>query len=388
VNCVETLEPRRMLSGGSASAGIRAGLLRVRGTGGDDVIHISLDTSRPDAVQVVANDVTRGSFDLADLPRGIRVDAGAGDDEVQIDADVPPVASLLIGGAGDDVLVGGAGNDDLRGGAGDDHLDGGAGDDSIDGNKGFDQLRGGSGHDSFGTRETPDEILDLEPGDVQGAAWSLAWQDEFNGDSVDTSLWDIADTNITPNYDGGENDYLSDHVGVANGDLVITSDANGSRLQSGRVTSVNAFRYGRVDVRAKLPGTQGMWPAIWMLPQDGSWPPEIDIMELIGSEPDRVHMTLHYGSRGDRSFDATDFAGPDFTAGFHTFSLEWVPGRMRWLVDGVVRKTATRHVPDKAMNLILNTSVGGKWPGAPDDATEFPQQFSVDYVRVYQSQSV
>jgi len=118
VNCVETLEPRRMLSGGSASAVIRAGLLHVRGTRADDVIHISLDTSRPDAIQVVANDVTRGSFDLADLPRGIRVDAGAGDDDIQIDADVPPVTSLLLGGAGDDVLIGGPGQDVLDGGPG------------------------------------------------------------------------------------------------------------------------------------------------------------------------------------------------------------------------------------------------------------------------------
>jgi beta-glucanase (GH16 family) len=125
-----------------------------------------------------------------------------------------------------------------------------------------------------------------------------------------------------------------------------------------------------------------------MLPQDGSWPPEIDILELVGDDPHRVHMTLHYGSRSDRSADASDFAGPDFTAGFHTFSLEWVPGRIRWLVDGVVRKTATRHVPDKAMNLILNTSVGGKWPGPPDHTTELPQHFTVDYIRVYQSESV
>jgi beta-glucanase (GH16 family) len=114
----------------------------------------------------------------------------------------------------------------------------------------------------------------------------------------------------------------------------------------------------------------------------------VDILELIGSEPDRVHMTLHYGFRGERRADASDFAGPDFTAGFHTFTLEWVSGRMRWLVDGVVRKTITRRVPDKAMNLIVNTSVGGRWPGAPDDTTVFPQHLLVDYVRVYESRSL
>src|SRR4029079_5445535 len=102
-----------------------------------------------------------GAFEVADLPRGVRVDAGGGDDDVRVDASVPPIPSQFVGGAGADVLVGGAGGDDLRGGAGDDQLDGGAGDDAVDGNKGFDQLRGGSGRDSFGPRETPDEILDL-----------------------------------------------------------------------------------------------------------------------------------------------------------------------------------------------------------------------------------
>jgi hypothetical protein len=380
-----------MLSVGSAiSASIRADLLRIRGTGGDDVIRISLAAGRSDALTITANDSELGSFELAELPRGIRVDAGGGNDDVQIDADLPPLATLMLGGAGNDSLAGGPGNDDLRGGAGDDHLDGIGGDDLIDGGKGFDQLRGGGGRDAFGRRETPDEIVDLEPGDVQGAAWALAWRDEFDGDAVDTTLWDIADTNLEPNYDGGENTYRPDHVAVTGGDLVITSDASedGTELRSGRVSSVEAFRYGRIDVRAKLPGTQGMWPAIWLLPQDGSWPPEIDIMELIGDEPDRVHMTLHYGSRGDRSSDGTDFTGPDFTATFHTFSLEWSPGRLRWLVDGVVRKSVARRVPDKEMFLIINTSVGGTWPGPPDDTTDFPQQFSVDYVRVYQSQSV
>ena len=139
-------------------------------------------------------------------------------------------------------------------------------------------------------------------------------------------------------------------------------------------------------MRAKLPGTKGIWPAIWMLPQDGSWPPEIDIMELIGSNPLQVYLSHHWGSKKQDLHSQSSFTGPDFTQDYHVFSVEWEPGTIRWLIDGVERKVATQHIPSKAMYLILNTSVGGDWPGPPDNSTVFPAYMQVDYVRVYQQQ--
>lgn len=222
------------------------------------------------------------------------------------------------------------------------------------------------------------------------APWDLVWEDEFEGATIDLKKWVVADRSVK-NYDGGINYYDPQEVYLENGNLVIRSQPqtgpNGKQMySSGRVTTKKkfGFLYGKVEVRAKLPGTQGLWPAIWMLPYDGSWPPEIDMMELLGNDPTRVYMSLHWGTKKQDLHSQGDFAGPDFTADFHVFSIEWEPGQIRWLIDDVERKVTTAHIPNKAMYLIFNTSVGGDWPGPPDGSTVFPAYMQVDYVRVYQ----
>jgi beta-glucanase (GH16 family) len=220
-------------------------------------------------------------------------------------------------------------------------------------------------------------------------AWVLVWNDEFSGRRLDTHKWTVANSS-QPNYDGGINIYTPYDVAVANGDLVILSRklpaGSKATYSSGRVTTRNSFSflYGRVEIRARLPGTQGIWPAMWMLRRDGVWPPEIDIIELLGHDPHRVFMNNHWGTRDNQFQDQDSYRGPDFCIGFHVFTFEWEPGSVRWLVDGVQRKAMTTHVPDKPMYLILNTSVGGDWPGPPDKHTVLPQYFLVDYVRIYQ----
>jgi beta-glucanase (GH16 family) len=137
-----------------------------------------------------------------------------------------------------------------------------------------------------------------------------------------------------------------------------------------------------------------------MLPSDqeyGGWAAsgEIDIMEFLGHELDTVHGTLHYGGAWPRNVSmgrGYKVADADFSEGFHTFALEWQVGEFRWYVDGHHYQTQTRwhsegvEFPapfDKRFHLLLNLAVGGNWPGEPDDTTEFPQQFVIDYVRVY-----
>ena len=218
--------------------------------------------------------------------------------------------------------------------------------------------------------------------------WKLIWADEFDSDRVDAKKWNIADRNVT-NYDGGVNSYDPANVYLENDNLVIRSQCQNLDQQvftSGRVTTRRKFSFlrGKVEVRAKLPGTQGMWPAIWMLPIDGSWPPEIDIMESLGNDPKRIYMTQHWGRRKQDLHSQTDFAGPDFSQDFHVFSIEWEPHQIRWLVDGVEKKVVAENIPSRPMYLILNTSVGGDWPGMPDQTTAFPATMQVDYVRVYQ----
>jgi beta-glucanase (GH16 family) len=156
-----------------------------------------------------------------------------------------------------------------------------------------------------------------------------------------------------------------------------------------------------MEVRAKLPKGKGIWPAIWMMPTDnhyGNWPNsgEIDIMELLGHEPQRVHGTLHWGDRTKRHLqkgETFDLSGATFADEFHVFGLEWEEGKMSWSVDGKVYQTQkdwhTRDAGfpapfDQRFHLILNVAVGGTWPGNPDEKTEFPAAMVVDWVRVYQ----
>jgi hypothetical protein len=415
----ELLEARRMFAAvPGAMADLRSGILRVQGTIADDTIELSLVPSpiegAPHTIAVMVNGLPLASFAATGITRGVQIDGRAGDDVIRLgqagaEPSGFPFAAIITGGDGNDEISGGDGNDRITGGNGMDTLLGGAGNDSLDGGAGDDTLRGGSGNDTldggatphdvleggagidtFAKRNLPGEIIDLEPTDIYiGARWNMVWSDEFNGSGVDPTLWQVAD-NTTPNYDGGVNDYLPQNVNVSDGQLVISSgqsnDGSGgpTKYDSGRVVSKAGWRYGRIEIRAKLPGTQGIWPAMWMLPTNGSWPPEIDIMEMLGNAPNKVYMNHHWGPRSRKQQDQSDFAGPDFTTDYHVFALEWERGKLQWFIDGVSRKVTARNVPDLAMELILNTSVGGKWPGMPDATTAFPQTFDVDYVRVFQ----
>ena len=217
--------------------------------------------------------------------------------------------------------------------------------------------------------------------------WRLVWSDEFDGTAVNNNNWRIR-------FQAGQHNneqqyYLPEMVSVANGRLTLTSTNigyGGRPYRSGLVDTRGKFqtRYGKVVVRAKLPKTQGIWPAIWLLPTTGLWPPEIDIMELLGHEPTRVYMSNHWGPVGAVATQTTDFAGPDFSADFHEFSCEWFPDRIDFFVDGVRRASHRAGVPQEPMYLIINTAVGGFWPGYPDATTVFPQRFEVDWVRAYE----
>jgi hypothetical protein len=407
---VEALESRTLLAADGPTAVLRGGLLRVNGTRGDDVIRLAIDPVDPAKLNVFGSSSNSpvGTFAVSDLPRGCRVDAGAGNDQVIADESNGPIALdgiplqiVLIGGPGNDVLTGGSGDDVLRGGPGDDQLDGAAGNDLLDGGPGTDTDTGGPGADTFARRDSAAEARDLHLDDRHpgfspatvppDAAWQLVWGEGFDGPRLDPAKWVVADAS-QPNYDGGINTYDPANVSLQSGNLVIRSAASGTTKSgdpaytSGKATTKHkfSFLYGKIEIRAMLPGTKGLWPAIWMLPADGAALPELDIMESIGTDPHRVYMTDHWGAGGHRHQDQTDYAGPDFTAGFHTFTLEWEPGRLTWLVDGVERKVMTEHVPSEPMYLRLNTSVGGSWPGPPDDSTVLPQYFRIDSVRLYQ----
>jgi beta-glucanase (GH16 family) len=237
------------------------------------------------------------------------------------------------------------------------------------------------------------------------------WSDEFNGEALDPTKW-----GIEVNAFGGGNNELqiytdrSENVRVEGGHLVIEARRDNAGISgtereysSGRVRTKNRgdWKYGRIDVCAKLPIGAGIWSAIWMLPSEdkyGGWAAsgEIDIMEMKGQEPDHVLGTLHYGGQWPKnqySGDSYKLKTGTFADDFHVFSVHWQPGKIQWFVDGELYQEQTKWnssggpfpAPfDQDFHLLLNLAVGGNFLGPPNDSTEFPVKMLVDYVRVYQ----
>jgi len=254
---------------------------------------------------------------------------------------------------------------------------------------------------AFGQETDPD----------RAAAWQLVWHDEFKGESLDYTKWGIEE-----NAFGGGNNELQIYtdrpanVRVENGHLVLEAHRDHAGISgtvreysSGRVRTKHRgdWKYGRIEVRAKLPIGQGIWPAIWMLPTDnkyGSWAAsgEIDIMEYRGQNPQEVLGTLHYGGawpKNTHSGSSYTLASGTFADDFHVFAVEWEAGKIVWSVDGKPYQTQTKWQSaggafpapfDQSFHLLLNLSVGGHFVGNPDATTKFPQAMRIDYVRVYQ----
>ena len=136
---------------------------------------------------------------------------------------------------------------------------------------------------------------------------------------------------------------------------------------------------------AQLPKGQGFWPAFWLLPASGAWPPEIDIMEVFGQEPTTIHPTMHSMSTGTRVATGGAHKVADLSAGFHTFGLNWAADYITWYVDGSeVMRAPTPPDLHSPMYMIANLAVGGYWPGSVNSTTPFPSSFKIDYIRVYQ----
>ena len=233
--------------------------------------------------------------------------------------------------------------------------------------------------------------------------YSLVWQDEFNGTSLSSDwIYEIG----TGSWGWGNNElqyYRQDNTSVENGYLIITAkqqNFGGSNYTSSRLKTqgLNFFKYGRIDIRAKLPYGKGIWPALWMLGENFSsvgWPScgEIDIMELIGGNGynDRtVHGTVHWNENGHAMYGGSNsLPSGKFHDEFHVFSIIWDQNSIRWLRDDIQYHTI--NITGNNLSafhenffFIFNVAVGGNWPGSPDNTTVFPQMMVVDYVRVFQ----
>jgi beta-glucanase (GH16 family) len=252
------------------------------------------------------------------------------------------------------------------------------------------------------------------------AGWSLAWSDEFNesaGTPPNPANWsyEIGDVGLSGSNGWGNEErqyYTDDPANAAtdgNGNLVITlREADGSlecyygtcEYTSARLVTQNKaeFAYGRIESRLRVPdGGDGLWPAFWSLGTDIlriPWPGagEIDFMEYVSRIPTEIFGTIHGpGYSGGASFgNVFDFGEPVSNA-YHTFAVEWQPDLITWYADGIQYHQATpSDVPgpwvfDKPFYLLLNMAIGGNFGGAIDPDLELPQDYKVDYVRVYQA---
>jgi len=157
---------------------------------------------------------------------------------------------------------------------------------------------------------------------------------------------------------------------------------------SGLITTFHSFSqlYGYFEMRAQLPRGRGLWPAFWMLPTSKKWPPEIDVMEMIGHEPTKIYVSIHDKLDGKETAATTAVAIPDASQAFHTYAVDWEPSTITWYFDD--KPVASQPTPDSLhapMFLLINLGVGGKWPGPPDATTPFPAHYRLAYVRAYAS---
>jgi beta-glucanase (GH16 family) len=254
--------------------------------------------------------------------------------------------------------------------------------------------------------------------DAEKDGWTLVWGDEFDGTQIDRSKW-IYETGGTINNEAQLYTAQNENARLENGNLVIeahkkkytapdgrTSDYTSACLttctmQNGKWNSLFAIKYGRIEIRAKLPAGRGVWPALWLLelpaePKD-SWQRcgEIDIMEYVGHCPDAVHANFHNWdehaeykrhSFGNYLVKETPYDG------FHTYWMEWSPDLIEIFYD---TKKIVSYRPDpekperfpynKPYYLLMNLAVGGSWGGEKGiDDSIFPCRYEIDFVRIYQ----
>lgn len=270
-------------------------------------------------------------------------------------------------------------------------------------------------------------------------AWTLVWQDGFDGDGLDPSKWACESGNgffhgperrWIPGWGNDELQFYTDlpsNVRVSGGCLHLTArrercggcDYTSARLRTRSTDGRSLFAalHGRIEARARAPAGKGLWSAIWLLPQSeryGSWPAsgEIDMVEIVGDRVDEYLGSLHFGAPYPQRSHVTHTHGlpPGGRIDeFHDYALEWDPGEIRWYFDGLCwakqsawwscsRSEGGRGQPprddgdlnpwpapfDQPFEIVVNLAVGGGLPGLPDAATAFPSTFCIDHIRVFQ----
>jgi beta-glucanase (GH16 family) len=233
------------------------------------------------------------------------------------------------------------------------------------------------------------------------AGMHLAFTSSFQGSSLNGSKWQTcypwADSGSgCTNFDNSELEwYLPSQDQVSNGALHLTASkvttigttSAGSpasyQWKSGMVTTNNSFdfTYGYVQVTAHIPTGSGLWPALWLLPQNESWPPEIDIMENLGGNTSRIYCTVH-PSLGGESQEIYN-SPTNLSSGWHTYAVNWEPHSITWYIDGHQVFTYSANIPQQPMYFLANLAVSGTGQ-VPNASTPNTASFDISNVSIYQ----
>lgn len=243
-------------------------------------------------------------------------------------------------------------------------------------------------------------------------SFELVWEDHFDQQTIDTASWSYAIGNGCPDLCGWGNNELQSYssnmqnVRLENGRLLIEAhkDTLGNFTSAKLITKNKLdWKYGKVELRAKIPTGKGTWMAFWMLPtldRDMKWPldGEIDIVEHVGYNPNVVYGTIHTekynGMKGTQKVDSIQLSNVENE--FHTYAIEWSEDEIKWLVDGKKYHHLEKGNESNEgwpfnqydYHLIINLAIGGDWGGKMGvDDSSFPQRMEVDYVKYFKIKS-
>jgi beta-glucanase (GH16 family) len=258
--------------------------------------------------------------------------------------------------------------------------------------------------------------------------WLLVFEDNFDGDSLDSGKWRIiTKVNRDPYYKLQKAWLKEENVLVNNGVLKIVSKRDTLKNQcyelwvkdgmkkfcsdfdysTAEIWTKPKFSFGKIEARVKIPKGKGLWPAFWMFDQSPIWN-ELDVFEFAHNNSSKHYMAVHYDYNGDWNDNmcGNNYSGQDFSEDFHIYTVIWEKNEIQWYVDGVLKRTDYRYYtllgqptgciinqmqpyimnkiyPKDPMHIIFNTAIesGGN---APDSSTPFPCEMEVDWVKYYQ----
>jgi beta-glucanase (GH16 family) len=229
----------------------------------------------------------------------------------------------------------------------------------------------------------------------------LVWEENFTGKTLDVETWNFELGDGCPNCGWGNNErqlYTRDNHNISAGNLVITAKKEGNSYTSTRITTQGKkeFKYGYIEAKAKLPTGKGIWPAFWMLGSNISqvgWPKcgEIDILEYVGKESSTVFTSLHTQDSHGNTINTKKSVIDGIEDGFHLYAIDWSADKIDFYVDEVMlysfnpkNKNESVWPYNQPFYFIINVAIGGNFGGPEVDDSIFPQEFIVDYIKVYQ----